>query len=270
LWNEEKGFYRVCESKDTIFQGGLAGDWIARLAGLLPVVPPARARSHSEWQSRVLVEAAKGKQLASGPFVGRPLPYNEATPEGKRVDMRILKRFHLRNNYIYQVVSHQALEAIYLGRVEQGLDCIRMIYDKAYEEGYPWDMSLFGMPGFVYMTHPVMWGLFYAMTGAAVDLLTRTLYLSPKTFPESDTLRLPVFFPLFWLAVEYKSSTRQGSVRVLKVVEGGRSSEKGCDRSRDEALTLEKLVLTRDDDTTREVDLNGFVVEQNARFTFTV
>jgi len=270
LWNEEKGFYRVCESRDTIFQGGLAGDWIARLAGLQPVLPLERARSHSRWQSRVLVDAAKGGELVSGPFAGRPLPYNEATPEGKRVDLKLLKRFKLRINYIYQVVSHQALEAIYLGRVEEGLDCIRMIYEKAYEEGYPWDMSLFGMPGFVYMTHPVMWGLFYAMTGAAVDLLARTIRLAPKTFPGSDTLRLPVFFPLFWLAVEYTRSTGQGSVRVLKVVGNSNSSGKGSAQSGNEAVKLEKLILTREDGTTREQDLNGFVVEEGAAFTFSM
>jgi hypothetical protein len=270
LWNREKGYFKVCESKDTIFQGGLAGDWIARLAGMRPVVVPERARSHALWQDRVLVEAARGTRLASGKFVGKPLPFNEATPDGEKVRLKMLGFLKLDVNYIYQVISHQAFEAIYLGHVRRGLECIQMIYDKAYEEGYPWEMSLFGLPGFVYMTHPVMWGFFNAMTGAALDLPKRTLYLAPKVFPESTILRLPVFFPLFWLALEYDSVKREGAVRVIKVITRDPQSGGAPGHERNGRITLDRLVLTRSDDTVKELELGGFIVEEGAAFPFSL
>ena len=270
LWNREKGFFRVCHSRDTLFQGGLAGDWISRLSGMQPVVLPDRARSHAVWQDRVLVEPARKRRLASGPFVGRPLPWNEATPEGKKVSLTLFRRLKLDINYIYQVISHQALEAIYLGCVEEGLKCIRMVYDKAYEEGYPWDMSLFGMPGFVYMTHPVMWGFLYAMTGAAVDILKGTIHLAPRTLPGSDILRMPVFFPLFWLAVEYDGSEKSGRVRVIKVMDRKEQHGRSPRPLQEEGTLLEKLVLTRPDDTVKEIDLNGFKVEEGRSFDFSL
>jgi hypothetical protein len=171
--------------------------------------------------------------------------------------LRLAKYLRLDVNYIYQTVSHQAFEAIHLGLVEEGLKCLRMIYDKVYEEGYPWEMSLFGLPGFNYMTHPVMWGFLNAMTGAALDLPGRTLHLAPKLFPGIDTLRLPVFFPRFWLAVEFPGLTGQGSVRVIRVI-----------GEQDRQILLERLLLTLPDDSVRQIDLKRFPVEMGAALEF--
>ncbi|MFW6067653.1 MAG: GH116 family glycosyl-hydrolase [Myxococcota bacterium] len=216
LWNAERGYYRVCAGKNTLFQGGLAGDWISRLSGLPPAVPADRARSHSGWQHRALVEGARRAGSLPVRFGGRPLPFNEATEDGKEVPLRLFKVQEKRAfNYIYQAVAYQALEAIYLGRVEDGLDTIRMVYDKAYAEGYPWDMNLVGLPGFVYMTHPVMWALFHALTGAALDLCRGRLHLAPKPLPGDAELRCPVFFPGVWLGVRYDAEAASGEVRVL-------------------------------------------------------
>ena len=61
LW-DERGFYRTTATHDTIFTAALAGDWIARAAGLPPVVPHERAVSHLQHQQRVLIDGAfKGK-----------------------------------------------------------------------------------------------------------------------------------------------------------------------------------------------------------------
>ena len=267
LWNADRGFYRVCESRDTIFQGGLAGDWVARYSGLPPVVPPDRARSHARWQDRVLVRTAMKKgSLASGSFVGRPLPWNEATPEGRQVPLNVFGRYKLDVNYIYQVVSHQAFEAIYLGLVCEGLACLEMIYEKVYEEGYPWDMSLFGLPGFVYMTHPVMWALPNALTGAALDLPARTLYLSPRFLPGRESLRVPVFFPRFWLAVHCDKKTGQGSVRVLKRLEAADPS--GGIPEDPQVPVLDRLILNRGEASEREVPMEEFRILEGSTFFY--
>jgi non-lysosomal glucosylceramidase len=216
LWKPDKGYYRVCADKDTLFQGGLAGDWISRYAGLGPVIPPDRARSHAGWQHRTLVEGARRAGPLPVRFGGAPLPFNEATEEGEAIALRLLKVQPKRAfNYIYQAIAYQALEAIYLGRVEEGLDTIQMVYDKVYREGYPWDMNLVGLPGFVYMTHPVMWAFFNAITGAALDLCRGVLHLSSRPLPDQTELRCPVFFPGFWLAVRYDAQGRRGRLQVL-------------------------------------------------------
>jgi hypothetical protein len=124
------------------------------------------------------------------------------------------------------------------------------------------------------MTHPVMWGLLNAMTGAALDLPGGTLYLAPKLFPGSDTLRLPVFFPRFWLAVEFQGSTGTGSVKVLKVIDGPppavRTEGSGSGAGQGRPIVLERLVLTRPDDSVKEIDLKRFVVEEDAEIEFSV
>lgn len=258
LWNDSKGYYRVCADKETLFQGGLAGDWVSRLAGLPAAVPADHARSHADWQHRTLVEGARRAGTPRIRFGGRPLPFNEATEAGDEVALRMfnVKKKH-SFNYIYQAVAYQGFEAIYLGRVEEGLDLVRMVYEKAYAEGYPWDMNLVGLPGHVYMTHPVMWAVFHAFTGAALDLCRKTLHLAPKTLPGRTELRCPVFFPGVWLGVTYDAEARRGSVRVLHTTP-----------SCPEGAVLDRLVLTDSNDQVHERDLSGALLRPGATFDF--
>lgn len=213
LWRK-KGYYMVCEARDTLFQGGLAGDWIARYTGLKPVVPPHRAKTHSAWQSKALVDSHD--KMEKGKFPGLPLTYAEATPDGKEVQMKVsyLKLPYM--NYFWQTLSYQAFEAIYLGRVDAGLKIIKRLYDKIYKQGYPWDANLFGMPGFVYMTHPVMWAFFNSMTGAALDAPNQTLHLSPQVFPDKTSLKLPIFFPKFWAMLVYDKTSEKAKLGIIK------------------------------------------------------
>jgi non-lysosomal glucosylceramidase len=246
LWREDRGYYRVCAEKDTLFQGGLAGDWLCRYAGLPLAVPPEQARSHSGWQHRTLVEGARRAGAPKVRFGGAPLPFNEATEQGEEVVLRLLKvQPKHAFNYIYQAIAYQAFEAIYLGRVEEGLDTIQMVYDKVYREGYPWDMNLVGLPGFVYMTHPVMWAFFNAITGAALDLCRGTLHLAPRTLPGRDELRCPVFFPGVWLGVQHDPQARRISLRVLHTT-----------RLLPQGAHLAKVVVRADDGTEHTVEVD--------------
>ena len=222
-------------------------------------------------QYRALVESA----INSGPlktrFGGRPLPFNEADLSGKEVPLNyfnVQKKHGI--NYIYQVVSYQALEGIYLGNGQEGLATIAMIYDKAYHEGYPWDMNLLGLPGFVYMTHPVLWALPNALSGAAVDLLTGTLYLAPRPFPGRKDLLVPVFFPHFWLSVNYDGETGRGKVTVIRVFEVDPSPKRAPRSLKAGVFVLDRLVLTGPDDAPREIDLGGFEVRTGNSFRFSL
>jgi non-lysosomal glucosylceramidase len=270
LWLPERSHFAASENNDHLFGGGLAGDWIARYAGLRPVVDPARARSHSMWQDRLLVQAAAAQVSMRTAFGGRPLPFNEATHEGKEVPLDF---FGIRKiygaNYIYQAISYQAFAAIYLGNVAEGLSLIEMVYDKVWEEGYPWDMNLEGLPGFVYMTHPVMWAFFNAMTGAALDLLTGTLWLAPKAFPGKDRLTLPVFFPHFWLGVTYDRREHNGAISVLKVFKDIIDLKEKPASFVGDKIVLKRLVLTRPDDTIKETDMGRFAVAEGNSYAFT-
>lgn len=238
LWRQE-GYYMVCEARNTLFQGGFAGDWIARYAGLPPIVDISRAKSHSEWQSKALVDSHI--DMPDGTFPGLPLPYAEATPDGTEVKMKV---FYLRmpnNNYFWQVLSYQAMEAIYLGRVEAGLKIMRQLYEKIYFQGYPWDANLFAHPGYVYMTHPVMWALFNALTGAALDLPRRTLYLSPRLLPSTTQMRIPFFFPKFWALLTYEITTQIGQLEILK--------------SFDESLIITRIINRTSDGVEHQIEL---------------
>jgi non-lysosomal glucosylceramidase len=269
LWLPDRGHFRASETNDNLFQGGLAGDWVARLAGISPVVDPVRARSHGLLQDRLLVKAAAATGRMRTVFGGRPLPFNEATHEGKEVPLNF---FGVRKvygaNYIYQAISYEAFESIYLGNVAEGLSLIDMVYDKVYEEGYPWDMNLEGMPGYVYMTHPVMWAFFNAITGAALDLLTGTIYLAPQTLPGKDRISVPVFFPHFWLGVTYNARERAGSISVVKAFKGAIYIEKKPACFVNDTIVLKHLVLTLPDGSTGEVSTGDLSVKEGAVWSF--
>ncbi len=270
LWREDEGYFRINVGNDNLFQGGLAGDWISRYTGMPTVVDAGRARSHTKKQDVLLVEASMNCKDPKTTFGALPLPFNEADLNGNEIPLNFFDtETRYCYNYIYQTVSYQAMESIYLGNVEEGLKCIKMIYDKVYREGYPWDMNLLGLPGYVYMTHPVMWAFFNAMTGAALDLLDGTLYLAPKTLSGRDELRLPVFFPHFWLSVKYNAETGTGEVKVIKVMDGVKLG-KASASFKDGGIFLKRLVLTNDDDTLREVSLDDFEVRQGNSFRFSM
>ncbi|MBN1881658.1 MAG: hypothetical protein JW885_05745 [Deltaproteobacteria bacterium] len=271
LWMADKGYFRAAADNEHLFQGGLAGDWICRYAGLHPVIEPNRARSHSLIQHDILVKAAKERGKNRTSFGGAPLPYNEAGLDKKEVPIWLFGVIRFWGyNYIYQALSYQAFEAIYLGNTAEGLELIKMVYDKVYREGYPWDMNLMGLPGFVYMTHPVMWALFNALTGAAMDVLTGTLTLSPKALPGKTSLTLPVFFPRFWLAVSWDEVKQSGTVRVLKTFPADDLTKQRPVSLRDGAFVLNELILTGRDDRTRTIDLGGFMIEEGAGFDFSL
>ncbi|MFW5771011.1 MAG: GH116 family glycosyl-hydrolase [Spirochaetota bacterium] len=271
LW-DQRGFFRTCDGRDTVFTASLAGDWISRYAGLGPVVDHEKALSHSRWQSKVLVDAYPVMDSRAG--LTRPLVHREADPDGNQMPAvnNGFKMWHVNNPW--QSIGYQAIEAIFLGRVEEGLGLIKRIWDKGWYEGYPWDMDHWGMrgrkymthpvlwlwdkdhhgeQGHVYMTHPVMWSVFAALTGVTYNAFSRSLTLSPRPIPGEDTFRIPVFLPGFWLMVEYNEEKGMADFHVLK--------------SFGEPMVVEYIQYQQPDGSSRDIRLSEPVtLRTNERF----
>ncbi len=218
LWHDDGtngGYFTTCEQDVSIFTSALAGDWISRLCGLGPVVAYQQAFSHSRWQTKVLVES-HDYSIIDGKKT-RPLIYREADPNGNEIPVRILFK-KLRNvNNPWQTLAYQGFEAIYLNRVEEGLDIVKKIWEKGYFEGYPWDMDHWGWErDHIYMTHPVMWAVLNALSGASFNAFEEKLYISPRLLPETEKLEIPIFFPEFWIMMDYSKNSGNISFRILK------------------------------------------------------
>ncbi len=273
LW-DSRGFYHTSAGRPTIFTSALAGDWISRLAGFGPIIDYSKALSHSRWQSRALVDSYPYMYSRAG--ITRPLVHREADPDGteRPADTRyfVLKKV----NNPWQSVGFQALEAIYLGRTEEGLRLIQRIWDKGWYEGYPWDMDHWGMRGrkyithpvfwlwwdrdhldtlgHIYMTHPVLWSVFNVLTGVAYHAYNETLYVSPRPIPEEHTFRIPVFLPRFWLMVGYDRSQHKVSFRVL--------------RHFGTPARVQHVLYQEPDGTSHELPFSGpILLEHSVRFT---
>lgn len=213
LW-DERGFYRTTEDRDTIFTAALAGDWAARYAGLDPVVPHERAASHLEHQHRVLLEAAI--EEAHGQF--RALPRSEASFDGAEIKHRLGEGLPAGESmtYLWQVLSYQTFPQIYVGQVEPALRAIHAIYDRLWREGNIWSAGLRGNDESIYMTHPVLWGVLDALTGAALDVPRRTLHLGPRSGGEIGRLRCPFFLPGAWAVLDYDPPGNDVTVDVVR------------------------------------------------------
>lgn len=213
LW-DARGFFKTTDTRDTIFTAALAGDWAARWIGLDPVVAPGRAASHMRHQHRVLVTEAV--RAVGGRY--RALPRAEAGFDGAALPHPLAAGFRRDEEmtYVWQVLSFQAMEQIYLDQVAEGLETMRLIYDRIWHDGAAWSAGLRGNDESIYMTHPVIWAVCAALTGAALDAPSATLELSPRVGGEITRLRCPFFFPSLWAMLAYDPATGETTVEVLR------------------------------------------------------
>jgi uncharacterized protein (DUF608 family) len=212
LW-DERGFWHACHKRPILFQGGLAGEWALRQAGLPPLLAPDRLQSHLEWQHKSLVQTPLA---GGGNDAGLPLPLNAADVDGNEIPVKIISRWRVRGlNYIAQQIAFQAQTAISAGRVGEGLQLIRMVINKVSAEGYPWDIGKVGRPGYVHMSHPILWATLQALAGAWIDRTRRSFGLDPQPLPGESRLRLPIFFPGLWLALDWDFSAGRGTLTPL-------------------------------------------------------
>jgi len=208
LWDGQQGTFvkwRGPPGSDEIvrnsFVAPLAGDWLVRLTGLEPTLPPEK------------VESTIRETLARHAKSFGPIPPMEVTPEGD---------IFTPTCFVLQHTPFLACEAIYLGHVDDGFDVVRRIYEAAWEINHsPWDLSLvYESPGgrqaslLTYMTATSVWHLIPALTGMTVDLTSDTLLFWPNAEYHG-----PVFFPTFWAWLNCANG--RATLRVVKVFKPG-------------------------------------------------
>ncbi len=248
LWEAERGYYHSSERRDTLFWGSMAGDWIARYSGLDPVLPAWKIRSHMAHQHRAIFEGNRRNSVPAA------YPNTEATFGGRGVPTRIMGLF-TAYSHAWQVVSYHGLELIYAGLVQEGLSTIQSLYDRMWKSGWPWSADLYGNAGPVYMTHPVLWALPNSLSGAALDMVHRTLRFSPRMLPGESLLSVPVCFPSFWALLSADGELQAASLRVVK--------HYGA------PLRVGRLLLSGADGNTRAIDLSPpWALETGRTFSF--
>ncbi len=214
LWDKDRGYFKSSPERPTMFCAALAGDWISRYSGLGPVLEPEKAARHMNLAYKLLIDGAKNLPRFKGAL---PKPIAEMTLSGR--EKLVLRGFfdgNVHQIYIWQVISYQACEHIYLGQVKEGLDTLNMIYSRLEKLGYTFSASLTGETESIYMTHPVAWSVLNAFTGAALDVPRGILHLGPRMIPGERLFRVPVFFPGFWAMLEYDPDRFLAAIDVRK------------------------------------------------------
>ncbi|MBI1854226.1 MAG: discoidin domain-containing protein [Planctomycetes bacterium] len=224
LWNG-KFFVKWRRAKDgeepnvnaNSFVASLAGDWLARLAGLPRTLPADVIDS----EVRELI----ARHLK--PFY--PVPPMEVTPEGKLATTSC---------FLLQHEPYLGCEAINEGYVDDGIDVLRRVYDVSWPiNRSPWDQSLcYDAPcgaqgGLVtYMTCPASWHVLNALSGATIDLEAGTLYLAPRLPSALTELHLPLFFSSFWATLDFIPDKHWLALRVTRTFGGEAGGERALRR----------------------------------------
>ncbi|MBI2933018.1 MAG: discoidin domain-containing protein [Planctomycetes bacterium] len=184
LWDESQGTFMAWRGSDQEIRQSLAvalaGDWLARSAGLEPILPADK------------IESAVRETLARHVKSFPRLPPLRVTADG---------RLGAPTSFPIACESFLGCEAIYQGYVQDGLETIRRVYETAWElDRNPWDVSFaydarHGYP----MDHPrpvsasAVWNVLPALAGTTVDLTRGTLHFKPN-----GEYHGPLFFPTFW------------------------------------------------------------------------
>jgi len=208
LWNGT--FFRKWHKPDSgannenSFVSNQAGDWAAREAGLPRTLAPDII--HKSLQQTIARHMK--------PFY--PIPPMEVTPEG---------RLTTGACYVLQHEPYLGCEAIYENYTDDGLDMIHRLYHAIWDmDKDPWNESLvywspdghrFAFP--YYMTSPTTWNVWFALSGASLDVPGHTLYLSPRLPTPLTELHMPVFFPRFWGWLDYVPTAHRLTLRIDKV-----------------------------------------------------
>lgn len=222
LWNPERGHFNMWVDtlwrnwskserphgpmSDSCMIAQCAGQWYSHLLGLIDTVNPQMIES-----SLNAIDALNVRR-------SRYCPANEVSSQGK-----------VSYSWIQYIETYYAALAIYEGLANQGLEAVKRIYRAQYaRDGSPWNTPLkWEGPGNSqaswgrwYMTNPASWFLLQSITGVGVDMIDRTLTLSPSVpaaIGRGRELRgVPVFFPTLQATVDFRKGDRN---RVtLKVV----------------------------------------------------
>ncbi len=208
LWNGT--FFRKWKNPSTgqavedSFVANLAGDWLARIAGLPRTLAPD------------IIHQSIAQTIARHQKPFFPVPPMQVTPDGRMTTSAC---------YLLQHEPYLGCEAIYENYVDDGLETLRRVYLCAWELNHsPWDESLVynapdgGQGGLrTYMTCPTSWFVLSALSGLSLNLPRQTLFVSPRLAAGQTELHLPVFFPRFWGHLDYVPAAHTLSLHISRV-----------------------------------------------------
>jgi hypothetical protein len=162
---------------DGCLADGVLGDWLARCAGLSPVLDPAKVRQHLDAVFRHdfredLSDHANPQR--PGYALGREAGVLLCSwPRGGKPALPFVYSDEVWTGIEYQVAAHLML----LGRVEQGRRIVRAVRDR-YDGRYRNPFNEYEC-GHWYARAMSSYGLLQALTGARYDAVEKTLYLTP-------------------------------------------------------------------------------------------
>ena len=197
------------------FAALLAGDWAARAAGVAPSVDDAVA-------SGVLNSLEQRHLKRFHPMLPMEVSADGSVVKGLTATAGLLQ-------------AYLGAEAIRLGAVDLGLG----IFSRAEEiadrvQSSPWQQPLAAtVPEGTkprlrsHMSTPAAWSALGALSGAVLDIPSKTLFLDPKIPSEMSDheITIPVFTPAFWAWLDYNSDDSTGTLAITKVFPGYESLE---------------------------------------------
>lgn len=134
------------------------------------------------------------------------------------------------HSWPYYAEVYYAANAIYAGRVDQGMDMVERFSKAMFEHsGRIWDARLRwngagnGTPdwGRWYMSSPSSWFVLLALVGVHYDALTETLTVRPAQWSRTGPLKkAPVFHPLFWATLDVDE--RGWALHIDKLLDAGK------------------------------------------------
>lgn len=182
-WRQTRRSHGPLSAGCTVSQ--LAGHWFLRHMGLGGCFDPGRVRRALSAISRHNVAPV------------RYCPADEWQPDGTR-----------SQGWPYYTLVYFAGSALYEGLGEKAWEAVRRIRDAKYEaDRSPWDAGLtWGGEengqmrwGRWYMSNPASWWLLPALGGAVWDAPRERLVTRPGLSDPAELVRLPLFYPGFWL-----------------------------------------------------------------------
>ena len=219
------------------FIAQLAGDWLTQLSGLGAIFPLDIRQSAI---NEILKRNVKPFSI---------VPSMEVTPDGNSVTNAC---------YIIQDEPYIGMESIYGGFTDDGLALIRKVHNCVWIINKdPWCQALWVdtengfRHGLVsYMTSPATWHILNALSGATLNLPEETLYISPRVPSYIEEWHFPIFFPKFWVWMDYVPDKKELVLKIIKVFG-------------DEKISLSKIIGRKDESPILLKD--KFIIKENSR-----
>jgi len=202
-YREITGLKRSC---DNCFVGQLAGQWFMHLIDEGYQVPEEMVKKSINTMKKMNIE-----------LPGHLAISDETTPDGKLE--------WSASSFIQYAETYYACLAIYNDMVDEGLQCLKKIYNVSYNiNQHPWKTYLTyfakngkstGLPW--YMTNTASWFVLNALTGFHYDAVKCSLTINPHLAAGEKHVKLPLFSPLFWSWLDYKKNKNGEIFNIIPI-----------------------------------------------------